>query len=258
MTTSNSGSLGGQTVLEARDVAVHYGGIKAVDGLNISLPAGKIAGIVGPNGSGKSTLLAALTRLVPLTRGELILGGRPYHHKAPHVVARHGVSRTFQTVRLLADRTIRENIALATDVRRVDKPPTRKQLEEQIDVAIERTGLGSLQKRRPDEVSYGVQRKVEIARAIANNPTVLLLDEPTAGMNRQERNQISELMVKLRQDGLTQLLIEHDVQMMVDTCDYLYAMNFGVLIAEGEPESVIKDAAVQEAYLGTRGSKKHA
>src|SRR5690606_7311410 len=123
--------------------------------------------------------------------------------------------------------------------------------------AIERTGLSGKERHRPDELSYGYQRRVEIARAIASEPTLLLLDEPTAGMNRQERDDITGLLDDLRGEGLTQLLIEHDVQMMVDACDHLFAMNFGELIADGEPESVVRHPAVQEAYLGTQG-RAHA
>jgi branched-chain amino acid transport system ATP-binding protein len=245
-------------VLVAQDVAVHYGGIKAVDGIDMRLERGKIVGILGPNGSGKSTLLAALTRLVPLTRGDLLLDGSSYRTDRAQSVARNGVARTFQTVRLVDGLTVRENVQLGTDVPRRHGRTTRATRASRVDEALERTGLTPVRDYLPDELSYGSQRRVEIARAIASDPHLLLLDEPTAGMNRQERNDITELLLSLRQDGLTQLLIEHDVQMMVDTCDYLYAMNFGVLIAEGEPAAVVNNRAVQEAYLGTRWSETHA
>ena len=246
----------GAAVLEVRDVSVHFGGVKAVDGVSLSLTSGKIFGILGPNGSGKSTLLAAITRLVPLTRGQLLFDGEPYDHDPPHVVAKRGIARTFQTVRLLEGRTVRDNVLLGTDALVKRGRAARRAVEQRVDEALELTGLTQLQKLRPEELSYGYQRRVEIARAIAMNPRLLLLDEPTAGMNKQEREDVSALMRKLQgEKGLTQLLIEHDVQMMVDTCDYLFAMNFGVLIAEGEPEEVVRDRAVQEAYLGKRGSK---
>lgn len=245
----------GTAVLEVRDVAVHFGGVKAVDGLSLSLTPGKIFGILGPNGSGKSTLLAAITRLVPLTRGQLLFEGEPYSDVPPHAVAKRGIARTFQTVRLLEGRTVRENILLGTDALARGRAG-RREAEQRVAEAMELTGLTEVQKLRPDELSYGYQRRVEIARAIAMNPRLLLLDEPTAGMNKQEREEVSALMRKLQQErGLTQLLIEHDVQMMVDTCDYLFAMNFGVLITEGEPDSVVRDPAVQEAYLGKRGKR---
>lgn len=245
------------TVLRAEDVAVHFGGVKAVDGVSLTLTAGRIFGILGPNGSGKSTLLAALTRLVPLTRGRLLFGDRPYERAQPHIIAARGVARTFQTVRLLPGRTVRDNIALGAESAGSRTRQQRRRAAERVDRAIERAGLTGLERHHPDELSYGYQRRVEVARAIASEPTLLLLDEPTAGMNRQERDDIASLLRDLREEGLTQLLIEHDVQMMVDTCDHLFAMNFGALIAEGEPAAVVRDPAVQEAYLGKHG-RTHA
>ncbi|MCW2529420.1 MAG: ABC-type branched-chain amino acid transport system ATPase component [Pseudonocardiales bacterium] len=244
----------GAVVLSAEDVAVHYGGIKAVDGISISLTEGKIFGIVGPNGSGKSTLLGALTRMVNLTRGTMSFDGQEYHKIPAADVARHGVARTFQTVRLLPGLTVRENIMFGADLRAKGKAG-RANAAKMVVEAIERTGLNGLEGVRPGELSYGMQRRVEIARAIATQPRLLLLDEPTAGMNQSEKREVSELLKKLRGEGLTQLLVEHDVQMMVDTCDYLYAMNFGVLIAEGKPTDVVQTDQVREAYLGKRWKK---
>jgi branched-chain amino acid transport system ATP-binding protein len=244
------------TVLEAKDVAVYFGGVKAVDGVSFTLTEGKIFGIMGPNGSGKSTLLGALTRLTPLTRGELVLGGERFDKVSAADVARRRVARTFQTVRLLQDLTVLENIQLGGDLhddsswfarllgRGAPAPAVRE--------AIERTRLTGMEHLRPGELSYGTQRRVEIARALAMRPTLLLLDEPTAGMNQSERHEISELMRQLRGEGLTQVLVEHDVQMMIDTCDYVLSMNFGRLIAEGTPEAVVRDPAVQQAYLGKK------
>lgn len=157
-------------VLEVRDLAVHFGGVKAVDGLSFSLTAGKIFGVLGPNGSGKSTMLAAVTRLVRLTRGELLFGGEPYHHEPPRAMAGRGIARTFQTVRLLEDRTVRENVLLATDDHLIRGRAARRAVAERVDQAIERIGLTKVQSLRPTELSYGMQRRVEIARAIAMNP----------------------------------------------------------------------------------------
>ncbi|GGO20569.1 ABC transporter ATP-binding protein [Microbispora rosea subsp. aerata] len=236
-------------LLQVKDAAVHFGGVKAVDGLSIELTEGKIFGILGPNGSGKSTLLAAITRFVDLTAGEILLDGEEYHTLPAARVARRGVARTFQTVRLLPGLTVEENIRLGAD--RVGGRGGADGVRE----AIERTGLKGLERHRPGELSYGVQRRVEIARAIVARPRLLLLDEPTAGMNQSERQEVSALMRELQKEGLTQLIVEHDVQMMVDTCDHLFAMNFGKLIAQGDPAGVVREPAVREAYLGKRWSQ---
>lgn len=255
-------------VLELRDVAVHYGGVKAVDGITMSLQPGLIYGIIGPNGSGKSTLIGAITRLTSLTRGELLFDGEHYDSVSPSRLARLRVARTFQTVRLLPDLNVRENIQLGADARQTDvssadgRPSMLKRLlggavSPAVADAVDRTRLGGFEDYYPSELSYGTQRRVEIARAIAMDPRLLLLDEPTAGMNQAERAEISRLMRELRSGGLCQLLVEHDVQMMIDTCDYVFAMNSGQLIAEGEPLEVVRNPLVQEAYLG-RKWRNHA
>ncbi|OAK56346.1 ABC transporter ATP-binding protein [Rhodococcoides kyotonense] len=251
-------------VLRISDVAVHYGGIKAVDGISFDITRGKIFGILGPNGSGKSTLLAAITRLTPLTRGGLTFEGSSFATVPPQKVAKLGIARTFQTVRLLPDLTVRENIALGADLGAetgglrsllLDRKGLLKRSGDAVEDALERTGLTGMEDIRPGELSYGLQRRVEIARAISMSPRLLLIDEPTAGMNKTERQEVSSLLKKLREEGLTQLLVEHDVQMMVETCDTLIAMNFGVLIAQGRPQAVVREPSVQEAYLGKRGAQ---
>jgi len=254
-------------VLELRDVAVHFGGVKAVDGISLRLEPGLVYGIIGPNGSGKTTLIGAITRLTRLTRGELLFDGNSYLDRRASTLARLGVARTFQTVRLLPDLDVVQNIELGFDGRVQDGEKSNRGswwrtnlglgTPPEVAQAIARTGLEGFERFYPSELSYGTQRRVEIARAIAMNPRLLLLDEPTAGMNQAERAEISALIKDLRADGLCQLLVEHDVQMMIDTCDYVFAMNTGRLIAEGEPREVVQNPLVQEAYLG-RKWREHA
>lgn len=247
-------SPAGRALLEVNDVAVHFGGVKAVDGISMALMPGRIYGVLGPNGSGKSTLLGAMTRLTPMTRGSFVFEGNDYTTRQARKVHHMGIARTFQTVRLLDDRSVRDNILLGQDSL---PKAVRKDADARVDEVMERVGVIDAARMRPDELSYGMQRRVEFARAIIGKPRLLLLDEPTAGMNSSEREEIGALMKQLLDEGITQFIVEHDVQMMVDTCDYLFAMNFGKLIAEGTPTDVVKHPAVQEAYLG-KGAADHA
>ncbi|MFF8360113.1 ABC transporter ATP-binding protein [Streptomyces chartreusis] len=252
-------------MLDIREAAVHFGGVKAVDGVTLHLGAGKIYGLLGPNGSGKSTLLAAVSGLVELTRGSIAHVGHTARRHTAADIARAGVARTFQTVRLLSDLTVFDNVLLGADHadrHRPGVPDDRMRRwfhgargnRQAAAAALERVGLAGAERLRPHQLPYGAQRRVEIARAIAMRPALLLLDEPVAGMNRQERTEISDVLLKLREEGqgLTQLLVEHDVQMITDTCDHVFVMNFGVLIAEGAPDHVVRNTAVREAYLGKR------
>ncbi len=273
-TASGTGECGprptahGRSVFKLRDVAVHFGGVKAVDGVSMELEAGRIYGIIGPNGSGKSTLIAAVTRLIALTRGELRLHGTSINKTPPARLAGLGVARTFQTVRLLPDRTVLTNVQIGADARLNTEvsprwKPSRpdwlrpRTLSPAVAEAMARTGLDTFADYYPSELSYGTQRRVEIARAIAMQPSLILLDEPTAGMNQTERTEISQLLKGMRSDGLCQLLVEHDVQMMIDTCDHVFAMNSGQVIAQGAPSEVVRESVVQEAYLG-RKWREHA
>lgn len=251
-------------LLEVHEVEVHFGGVRAVDGVSFKLEAGSLYGLVGPNGSGKSTLLGALSRMTNTTGGRVMFEGRDYTEGPLPEVARMGISRTFQAVRLLPERTVLENVMLGGDARVFGRSlmaswllPWRtrrqeRQCRDEATAAIERLDLKGLERRAVGFLPYGTQRRVEIARALCARPKLLLLDEPTAGMTRAERDEVGVVMRGLLGEGLTQVLVEHDMQMITDVCDYVYCMNFGKLIAEGAPEMVVTDPAVQEAYLGKR------
>jgi len=254
-------------LLDVTDAKVHFGGVHAVDGVSIQLQDGALHGLVGPNGSGKSTLLAALSRMIDLTDGRLCFKGHDYQRDSAPAVARMGIGRTFQAVRVMSSRSVLENVMLGADAG-IFGPgivgnwllPWRtrrheRQCREMAMAAIERLELTGMENHLVGTLSYGTQRRVEIARAVAAQPAVLLFDEPTAGMNRAERDEVAEVMRTLQAGGLAQVLVEHDMQMITDVCDHVWVMNFGKLIAEGKPEAVVSDPAVQEAYLGKRGEE---
>lgn len=241
--------------LEARDVKVHYGGVKALDGLSLTVWTTGIVGLLGPNGSGKSTFLGSISGLVRLTGGSLTVDGVSIASVSPHRVAGLGIARTFQTVRLVNELSVAENVQLGVDLRRRAqgrRGPDRRNAgsADPVGEALAMVGLEGFQRAKPSELSYGYQRRVEMARALAMGPRLLLLDEPTAGMSPSERADVSELLLRVSRNGIAIMLIEHDVQMMVDCCDYMYAINSGRLLTEGDPEAVVKNPAVQEAYLG--------
>lgn len=257
-------------VLEVSGLAVHFGGVKAVDDCSFAVTGGIVQGVIGPNGSGKSTLLGALSGLTHTTAGVIGFGGVDITSAAAEARARMGMSRTFQTVRLLPTLTLRENVQLGADVGTVGTGMTRPWLlprwsgrqnrksAEAAVAALDRVGIADLADRRPGELSYGHQRRVEIARAVVSDPIVVLLDEPTAGMNKSEKEQIAGILGSLRSDGITQILIDHDVEMMVGIADDIIALNRGQVLTRGRPVEVVRDPAVQEAYLGRRRHEQAA
>lgn len=249
-------------LLEVQDAAVHFGGVKALDGVSISIERGSLCGLIGPNGSGKSTLLGAISRLTDLSSGQLTINGKEYTKVAPHRANAVGIARTFQTVRLLESMTVRANVMIGAATRAVQRGAlsnwlfvTRALADNRLarkgaDRALERVGMTEFADAYPQDLPYGRQRHVEIARALASEPQLLLLDEPTAGMNHTERDEVGDLLMALTAEGLTQVLVEHDLAMIHRVCDYTFALNFGKVIASGKPREVSRDNAVREAYLG--------
>ncbi|MDQ6636526.1 MAG: ATP-binding cassette domain-containing protein [Candidatus Dormibacteraeota bacterium] len=258
-------------LLTLSGVTRHFGGVQAVDQVSLEIEAGTIFGLIGPNGAGKTTLVNLITGYVPLQSGRIELEGRPIGGRAPHQIATLGVARTFQTIRLYKHLTALANVLVGMHSRRkhdtlqqIGLLPVfrRGQLQRVAEARqlLSRVGLEPerFQNRRAMTLSYGDQRRLEIARALALGPRLLLLDEPAAGMNPAEKDRIRELIEGLNADGLTILLIDHDMRLVMGVCRQLAVLNFGRRIALGTPAEVSADPAVVTAYLGTQAGEEGA
>lgn len=245
-------------VLSLKDVEVSFGGVVALRGVDLDLVAGQVCGLVGPNGSGKTTLLGVVSGLVTPTAGVVELAGRRLRAAHPADAALRGVSRTFQNLRLAKELTVLENVAAGAGaaLRRAGaRGALRSSLREReirarSSEALERVGLGEYGAWRPDELPYGFRRRVEIARALAMEPQVLLLDEPAAGMTATERTDLLDVFRDIARDGITQVLVEHDFGMISSVCERVVVLTSGRVIADGPPHHVASLPEVQEAYLG--------
>jgi len=250
----------GQIVLDVRAVRKEFGGLVAVNNVSFEVRAGEILGLIGPNGAGKSTTFNLVTGVLPATRGEVALLGRRIETLRSREIARLGVSRTFQHVKMIAGMTVLENVALGAHLRgrhgvpaamlRLDRAEERRLMRE-AERQLQRIGMGELMHEQAGNLALGQQRLMEIARALAADPILLLLDEPAAGLRLKEKQGLADVLRQLRGEGLSILLVEHDMDLVMGLVDRVVVMEFGTKLIEGTPEEVQASPAVRAAYLGT-------
>ena len=243
---------GGDTVLEVTGLSKYFGGLKAVDGVDIAVKRGGVHALIGPNGSGKTTTLNVLSGLYVATAGKIVLDGTDITHMPPHQRTASGLGRTFQNIRLFRSMTALENVEIGAErpgntmVGKGDDALTERAME-----ALTFVGLGSRANELISSFSYGHQRLIEIARALASNPTLLLLDEPAAGLNSTEKLELHELLKRIAAQGLTILIIDHDMTLVSEAAQHITVLNFGRRIADGESMAVLRHPDVVSAYLGS-------
>ncbi len=242
-------------VLVTEGLSVSYGGVRALDGVDLEVRAGEMVGLIGPNGAGKTTFIDAMTGMTP-SDGRLLLGDTDLTGVAPHRRARAGLARTWQSLELFGDLTVRENLTVVMDKARPGGIirdliwPRQSKIDEECDRILDRLDLADVAERTPDELSLGQRKVVGVARGLAARPTVLLLDEPAAGLDSSESVELGERLAKLRDGGLPILLVDHDMGLVLTYCDYIYVLEFGRIIAEGDPSSIRTNDRVIQAYLG--------
>jgi branched-chain amino acid transport system ATP-binding protein len=237
-------------LLEVEGLSVRFGGVRAVRDLSFAVAEGEILGLIGPNGAGKTTVFNLVTGFVRPTAGDIRLDGRSLVGLRPHAVTRRGAARTFQIVKPFARLPVRENVALAAFLRH----PARRDAEARADAVLERVGLERLAGAPAGQLTLLDQKRLEVARALATEPRLLLLDEPMGGLTPTEVDAASALVARIRDGGVTVILVEHVMKAIMRISDRVVVMNQGEKIAEGPPARVVEEPAVMAAYLGRRSA----
>jgi branched-chain amino acid transport system ATP-binding protein len=236
--------------LEVEEVTVRFGGLTAVDCASFHVQPACITGLIGPNGAGKTTLFNVITGLQVPTGGRILLDGSDITHKRPYRRARIGIARTFQRLEPFGSLSARENVMVAMEMARRYAKPERLAAST-ADGFLELVGIAAVAEEKVESLPTGTARLVELARALATGPSVLLLDEPSSGLDEAETDSLGRLLHQLAGDGLAVLLVEHDMPLVMDTCTYINVLDFGRVIASGTPTEIQNDPAVQRAYLGS-------
>jgi len=250
----------GELVLEVQDIRKEFGGLVAVNDIRFQIKAGHIVGLIGPNGAGKSTTFNLITGVLSLTSGVVRFRGETISGLPSREIARRGMARTFQHVKMIPDMTVLENVALGAYSRGHQgvlagmlgtNAHEEQQLFKEAQRQLERIGIGHLMHELAGNLAMGPQRLMEIARALCADPALLLLDEPAAGLRHQEKQGLADVLRQLRDEGLSILLVEHDMDLVMQVCNHLVVMEFGTLLTEGTPEEIQQSPVVRAAYLGT-------
>ena len=255
------------SLLNVRNVTMNFGGINAIKDVSFEVNSNELVGLIGPNGAGKTTLFNILTGVYVPTSGEILFSDKSIVGQKTYKVTQLGIARTFQNIRLFKELSVIDNVKVAMNkdieygtITAMFRLPKFYRIEKEVESRalelLEIVGLKGKSEELAKNLPYGEQRKLEIARALATNPKLLFLDEPAAGMNPQETNDLTSLIQKIKSEyELTIVLIEHDMSLVMSTCDKIYVLDYGLLIANGSPEEIKKNKRVIEAYLGEVGDE---